>query len=38
MAEGVERKRVTLSIIQKLEFIDKLESGVSVAHVCELYR
>jgi hypothetical protein len=28
---------VTLSITQKLELIDKLESGVSVARVCELY-
>jgi transposase len=37
MAEGVKRKRVTLSITQKLQLIDILERGVSVAHVCELY-
>jgi hypothetical protein len=37
MAEGVKRKHLTLSITQKLELIDKWESGVSVAHVCELY-
>ncbi|KAK9405652.1 zinc finger protein [Crotalus adamanteus] len=35
---GVEkRKRVNLSVKQKLELIEKLESGWSVARVCEEY-
>ncbi|CAM1324768.1 Uncharacterised protein r2_g3362 [Pycnogonum litorale] len=32
-----KRKRVNLSIGDKLELIKKLESGVSVARVCEIY-
>ena len=34
---GVKRKRVTLSLAQKLELIAKLESGHTVAEVCEIY-
>uniref|UniRef100_A0A670Z3C1 HTH psq-type domain-containing protein n=1 Tax=Pseudonaja textilis TaxID=8673 RepID=A0A670Z3C1_PSETE len=35
---GVEkRKRVNLSVKQKLELIEKLESGWSVARACEEY-
>ena len=34
---GVKKKRVNLSIKQKLELISKLEDGTSVAHVCEVY-
>jgi hypothetical protein len=37
VAEGVKRKRTTLSITQNLELIDKLESGVSVPRVRKLY-
>jgi hypothetical protein len=38
MAEGVKGKHITLNITQKLELIGKLESCVSVARACELYR
>lgn len=31
---GVKRKLVNLTIAQKPELIKKVESGVSVAHVC----
>lgn len=34
---GVKRKRVSLSVNQKLELIKKLEAGATVAHVCEEY-
>ncbi|XP_063152246.1 zinc finger protein 397-like isoform X2 [Candoia aspera] len=34
---GEKRKRVNLSVKQKLELIEKLESGSSVARVCEEY-
>ena len=34
---GVKRKRVTLSLAQKLELISKLESGHTVAQVCAIY-
>ncbi|CAM1298588.1 Uncharacterised protein r2_g825 [Pycnogonum litorale] len=34
---SAKRKRVNLSIGDKLELIKKLESGVSVARVCEIY-
>ena len=34
---GVKKKRVNLSIKQKLELISKLEGGASVEHVCEVY-
>lgn len=34
---GVKRKRVNLSVAQKLELIKKLESGVSVTRVCDEY-
>jgi predicted transcriptional regulator len=30
-----KRKRTNLCVKQKLEFIEKLESGVSITHVCE---
>ncbi|KAM6471896.1 uncharacterized protein PHA67_002618 isoform 2-T2 [Liasis olivaceus] len=36
-AGGEKRKRVNLSVKQKLELIEKLESGSSVARVCEEY-
>lgn len=32
-----KRKRINLTINQKLEIIQKLESGMSVAHICEQY-
>ena len=34
---GVTRKRVHLSIQDKLELLKKLDSGYSVAKVCEEY-
>ena len=34
---GVKRKRVHLSIKDKLELLKKLDSGYSVAKVCEEY-
>jgi hypothetical protein len=34
---GQKRKRINLSVKQKLELIEKLESRVSVARVCEEY-
>ncbi|KAK4291507.1 hypothetical protein Pmani_035668 [Petrolisthes manimaculis] len=37
MAPLEKRKRVNLSIGDKLELINKLEAGVSVARVCEIY-
>ena len=36
-SSGVKRKRVTLSVAQKLELIGKLESGHTVAQVCAIY-
>jgi hypothetical protein len=33
-----KRKRTNLSVKQKLEFIEKLESGVSITYVCDEYR
>lgn len=35
--DGVKRKRVHLNVAQKLDLIEKLEQGFSVAHVCEIY-
>jgi hypothetical protein len=41
MASGdkeVKRKRVNLSAAQELELIEKLEGGVTIALVCDIYR
>lgn len=35
--DGVKRKRVHLNVAQKLDLIEKLEQGFTVAHVCEIY-
>ena len=35
--QAEKRKRVNLSVTQKLELIEKIEKGASVAIVCEQY-
>ena len=35
--QSEKRKRVSLSVMQKLEVIKKLENGANVASVCEQY-
>jgi hypothetical protein len=34
----VKRKRVNLGVAQKLELTEKLDGGVTIACVCEIYR
>jgi hypothetical protein len=34
----VKHKCVNLSVAQKLELTEKLEGGITVARVCEIYR